>query len=237
MVAFASFVLASRKQKEEQPNEHYYDDYYDYTYDDRVSDKENVVKTLQNYNITTSTSKPATYEVTEIVVDIPNTSTKIGPVISNYTTPRPLNNASVSDNNVPNTTGTPASFNNNNKPNNGFIEEATFNNDNESVAKAKKNYFSILHIKAEYDNTPNIPLNSGFYNNVYHKPGFKDYILNIKKGIVNGFHRLFNRKHGHDETHEFSTEGDHETVVHKFFAKSSENFKPIVRHDVDDEYD
>ncbi|CAK1590047.1 unnamed protein product [Parnassius mnemosyne] len=202
-VAFAGFVLASRKQKEEQPNENHYDDYYDYTYDDRVSDKENVVKTLQNYNITTSTSKAATYEVTEIVDDIPNPSTKIGPVISNYTTPIPLNYASVSDNNVKNTAGNPAIFNNNNKPSYSFIDEAIY--DKESVAKAKKNFFSKLHIKAEYDDKPNIPLNSGLYNNIYYKPGFKDYIFNIKRGIVNGLHRLFNRNHVHDKTHEFRT--------------------------------
>ncbi|CAG5047346.1 unnamed protein product [Parnassius apollo] len=235
-VVFAGFVLASRKQKEDKPNENYYDDYYDYRYDDKVSDKEDVVKTIPNDIITTSTSKPATYEVTEIVVDIPSPTTKIGPVIYNYTTPRPLNNASVSDNNNKNNTENPVISNNNNKPNYGFIDEANYNSDKESAAKAKKSYFSILHIKAEYDDKPNIPLNSGLYNNIYYKPGFKDYILNIKKGIFNGLNRLFNRKHGYDETHEHRTEDDNEAVVHKFFAKSSENFEPVVRH-ADDEND
>ncbi|CAG4931506.1 unnamed protein product [Colias eurytheme] len=102
------------------------------------------------------------YDVTEIVVDVPNNAT-LGPIVVNYTIAKPLN-----------------------------LAKTTVTNSTESVTKPTdtienrtiKNYISIFHIKAEFDKDNN-------NSNVTNTSGFKDYVIGLKKGIVDGFNSFF----------------------------------------------
>ncbi|XP_038214830.1 uncharacterized protein LOC119834511 [Zerene cesonia] len=109
------------------------------------------------------------YEVTEIVIDVPNNAT-LGPIIANYTIARPLNLAATP---VPATQTTES------------VTKTTTNVEN----KTQKSYISIFHIKAEFDK-------NGRENNkvnVTDTSGFKDYIIGLRKGIVDGFNSFFAR--------------------------------------------
>ncbi|XP_045503464.1 uncharacterized protein LOC123700326 [Colias croceus] len=101
------------------------------------------------------------YDVTEIVVDVPNNAT-LGPIVVNYTIAKPLNLAKTT---VTNTT-----------------ESVTKATDIEN--KTKKNYISIFHIKAEFDKDKD-------NSNVTNTSGFKEYVIGLKKGIVDGFNSFF----------------------------------------------
>lgn len=163
--------------------------------------KENNVKPIEQ-NKNNTTPKTATYEVTEDVDDIPNPSTKFGPIFTNFSTPRPLNNASL---NVQRPTEKPDSN----------TESNDFNNPNEG--KGKKNSYSILHVKAEYDDPPNTPLNWG--DSHVHKLGIKDYIYGISKGIYNKITKLFNKHDCNDDKHVFRTDDFEES--HKFRSENT----------------
>ncbi|CAH2052563.1 unnamed protein product, partial [Iphiclides podalirius] len=223
IVALAiSSALAHRDEIKEDTD--IYDENYDYHYDDEPDDG-NSVKRSKQINLNATTSRPATYEVTENVVDIPDTSTRIGPVVVNYTTARPLNNAGVSNNAANNITG-PVNFNGNSQvSNHGFVDEA-----DSGSAKPKKNSFSILHVKAEYDDKPSPP-------NADRPSGFKDYVLGLKRGIINGLYKLFKKKYSNEDT-SLSTD-HHESVHHKVESESSHvsRFGHSFRHNVDFEYD
>ncbi|KPJ13406.1 hypothetical protein RR48_03907 [Papilio machaon] len=220
---FSSHVLAYRLDKENLPNDSQYDDNdYDYSYDDVESQKENNVDFNEENKNNTTTPKTATYEVTEDVDDIPNPSTKFGPILTNYSTPRPLNNASLP--NVQNPTEKPET----NSENNNDLN----NNTNDNI-KGKKNSYSILHVKAEYDDAPSGPLNWG-ESHMHNKLGIKDFIYGISKGIYNKITRLFNKHDCNNDKNEFRTDDFEES--HKFRSENSKTANGFVHEFHDDTY-
>lgn len=221
----------SGDRKESTKN--YYDEDYDYTYDDEPDEGDNVKKSeeiaspleenaIEAVTYRTTTLRTATYEVTENVVDIPDNSTRTGPVVVNYTTPRPLNTANLPDA-VSNITDPPTNSNHY-----GFVTEP-----DDGSAKPKKNYFSIFHVKAEYDDKPNVP--NVDYNS--RPSGFKDYVLGLKQGIINGLYRLFKGKHRHEGSHEHIS--DQQESYHRYQSEIPypSRFDHASKHNGDDEYD
>ncbi|KAJ2937931.1 hypothetical protein O0L34_g14205 [Tuta absoluta] len=115
----------------------------------------------------------AKYEVTELVDDIPNNTTVSGPVFANFTVAIPLNNVTIA--------------------NISSIDNMIDNNDKKILASAKRNYISIFHIKAEYDN--NKPEITVIQNNKPSFPGlqgFRDYLKGVRQGIINGIQSFVN---------------------------------------------
>ncbi|XP_050353698.1 uncharacterized protein LOC126775677 [Nymphalis io] len=135
------------------------DDYSNYEdeYENTLSDEE---FTKKEEAVTT---RPVSYyEVTEIVIDIPDNRTR-GPIIANYSIARPLNLA-------PTTTTTLATFEK---------ENSTIENNNNNKVTTNKN-----------DNDVKITVDP--YNNIPFVPIIKEYWLGIKKGIVDGFNSIIN---------------------------------------------
>lgn len=128
-----------------------------------------------------------TYQVTENIIDIPDNSS-LPPIIRNFTLVRPLNygNNTVAANNN--------KVENNNSGEDSSSEENTHAQNNNDE-KLKKHSFSILHIKAEYDDNP---VQAQSHQNVLSKVfgGLKSYVYNLKKGVVDGLHTFF---HKHDD--------------------------------------
>ncbi|XP_032527022.2 uncharacterized protein LOC116777523 isoform X1 [Danaus plexippus] len=134
---------------------------------------------LHNELKTTLTSERpiSNYEVTEIVVDIPDNRT-VGPIITNYTIPRPLNT-------VPIVTETE------NVINNGETERVTISTDHEK--EGKKNYVSIFHVKAEFEDKTEQTTQVVDNHHVSHVSGFKNYLHTIKQGIIDGVKSIIGR--------------------------------------------
>ncbi|XP_013167380.1 PREDICTED: uncharacterized protein LOC106117564 [Papilio xuthus] len=209
-VIFSSHILSYRIDKEDLPNDSLYDDDdYDYSYDDVESRKDTEDSIKDNKN--TTTPKPATYEVTENVDDIPNPSTKFGTIFTNYSTPRPLNNASFPTVQKPT-----------DKPETNSESNNELNNNSNEDVKGKKNSFSILHVQGEYDDVPNGPSNWGEHH-MHNKLGIKDYIYGISKGIYNKISRLFN-KHDCDDKHVFRTDNFDESHFRSENSKTENRF-------------
>lgn len=157
-----------------------YDDYYfkspqsDEYYDTRASDEEysSEEQTTVEHEATTAVTF-ARYEVTENIVDVPDTSSVPGPALANFTLKPPLNIGQ------PNKTNTASSTDNNDRGN------------------LKKNYISILHINAEYDHPQtNTPQNTDEHTpNIPFFPGIRHFIRGLRKGIAQSIHGLVNRDH------------------------------------------
>lgn len=138
-----------------------------------------------------STLRPySQYEVTEKVIDIPNTRTPSGPIVPTYTV-RPAINLAP-----------PATENN-------IIQMNTPEGPNkDDNIKNKKNKFSILHVNAEFDDKPT-DVHDNKVTGIL--KGIKDYLQNIHKGIYNGIHRFFH-KHGENQGNRFQREAEREVV-------------------------
>ncbi|XP_046964412.1 uncharacterized protein LOC124533252 [Vanessa cardui] len=124
----------------------YEDDYENTLFDEEFTKKDESV-----------TTRPVPrYEVTEIVIDIPDNRTT-GPIITNFSIPRPLNLA-------PTTAPTIQKENN------------TAQSNNNNMITANKN---------DKDDKTTDP-----YDNLSFVPMIKEYLLGIKKGIVDGFNSI-----------------------------------------------
>ncbi|KOB74277.1 Uncharacterized protein OBRU01_04561 [Operophtera brumata] len=131
-----------------------------------------------------------TYQVTENIIDIPDDRT-LPPIIRNFTIVRPLNfgNNTVAANNI--------REDNNTSGEDGSSEESNTDAQNNKDGELKKHSFSILHIKAEYDDKP---VQTHNHQNVLNKVfgGIKEYVYSLKKGVVDGLHSFFH-KHDNDD--------------------------------------
>lgn len=125
----------------------------------------------QSSHIVNSYPPYAPYEVTENVIDIPDNRRPFGPIVTNYTHRPPVLNLA--------------------KPTNKTETDKV----TEANKKTKKNSLSILHINAEFDNKEHV-VHGNKVDGLF--KGIKEYINSFKRGIVNGFHRLFH-KHQHDD--------------------------------------
>ncbi|XP_026313585.1 uncharacterized protein LOC113225481 [Hyposmocoma kahamanoa] len=116
-------------------------EYYDHTeseeyYDSSSNDEQRLYDEEKTSTFTDQTETPQSqYEVTEIIDDIANTENILGPIVTNFTLTKPLNNATNTD--IFTVTSD--------------IDNQSTNN-KETVNQLKKNYISIFHVKAEFDN-------------------------------------------------------------------------------------
>ncbi|XP_069356706.1 uncharacterized protein [Maniola hyperantus] len=140
--------------------------------------------------------KPAGYAVTEFIIDIPDDRPK-GPIFTNFSIAKPLN---IASNQIP------SSEKDKNTDNSGNDKERETEETDEEEGTGKKNYISILHVKAEYDkndktNKDRIETSDFDFGNVPHVSGIKEYFKGIKQGIVNGFHSIVHKKRDNEENH------------------------------------
>lgn len=172
--------------------------------------------------VVTDKPKPAKYEVTEFVIDVPDDRTR-GPIITNFSIPRPLNI-------IPSSTPTGGSNEDKSSNEEGNANTSTSKNNSNKVGETdeekgsgKKSCISILHVKAEIDDktdkTNKDKINSGDYNFVIvpHVSGIKEYFKGIKKGIVNGFNSIILRQKNNED----DNNNDSETGPFNFFNKIS----------------
>lgn len=77
---------------------------------------------------------------------------------------------------------------------NQFNNKSTDNK--ETINKLKKNYISIFHVKAEFDNNnkqENSPIQNIHIHKYPHFIGFRDYIHGLKKGIESGLNNYMDK--------------------------------------------
>lgn len=159
-------------------------DYYDHTesneyYDSSSAEEQSFNDEEKASTFTDQTETPQSqYEVTEIIYDIPNTENILGPVVTNFTLTRPLNNAT----NTANLNFTSA-INNHSK------------NDKETINKLKKNHISIFHVTAEFDNDKQktSPVQNIHIHKYPHFIGFRDYMHGLRKGIESGLNHFMHK--------------------------------------------
>ncbi|XP_023942012.2 FK506-binding protein 5-like isoform X1 [Bicyclus anynana] len=185
--------------------------------------------------VITDKPRPAKYEVTENVIDVPDDRTR-GPIVTNYSITRPLNTPAAP------TSTTEVSENDKNN-NEGDKRPASGGSDVNKVEEGsgKKNYISILHVKAEIDNTDKHnndkieSSNSDFGSP--HVSGIKEYFNGIKKGIVNGFNSIINLQHRTEATHAPEEPTGPFGFLNKITRKSSQFAQSIHNHIFGDQED
>lgn len=157
-------------------------------------------ETIQNEEMLPSSSQVMTsrrpysqYEVTEKVIDIPNTRTPSGPIVPNYTLRPAINLAQQ----VTNTQNSAIQIDTSESP-----------NTDENIQN-KKNKFSILHVNAEFDDKPT-DVHDNKVTGILR--GIKEYLQNIHKGIYNGIHRFFH-KQDENQGNRFKREAEREAVT------------------------
>ncbi|XP_026729212.1 uncharacterized protein LOC113494869 [Trichoplusia ni] len=143
--------------------------------------------------VMTSRRPYSQYEVTEKVIDIPNTRTPSGPIVPNYTLRPAINLAQQ----VTNTGHSAIQIGTSDSP-----------NKDENIQN-KKNKFSILHVNAEFDDKPT-DVHDNKVTGILR--GIKEYLQNIHKGIYNGIHRFFH-KQDENQGNRFKREAEREAVT------------------------
>lgn len=163
----------------------YYDhkqseEYYDSSFDaERSFNDEEKTSTFADQ---TETPQPR-YEVTEIIDDLPNTENVLSPIVTNFTLTKPLNHSTNT-----------SIFNNTDAVDHSSIN---FANNKETINNLKKNYISIFHVKAEFDDNNNkqgpAPVQNIHIHKYPHFIGFRDYIHGVRKGIESGLNHFIHK--------------------------------------------